>query len=173
MYKVVIGRKGSRLHVFKQTINEHCDSQDNVAPKRFPHPNLQNLGIYLTGQKETLQIWSNKDLMKEISFWIISWAPCHHKGLYKSEAGRSEILKEMSQWSGGWSYGPMSQRMQVDSRSSRKLSALCICAKSLYLLFYFTYQHHSEESFLLSILKMVKLRLGVLMASELHHGHTK
>ena len=36
--------------------------------------------------------------MKEIPFWIISWDPCHHKGLYKSEAGRSEILKEMSQW---------------------------------------------------------------------------
>lgn len=40
-------------------------------------------------------------------------------------------------------------------------------------IYHFTlpYQHHFEMSFLLSILKMVKLRLGVIMASELHHGH--
>ena len=47
-----------------------------------------------------------------------------------------------------------------------------ISVLSLYI-YYFSlpYQHHSEESFLLSILKMVKLRLGVIMASELQHGH--
>lgn len=46
-----------------------------------------------------------------------------------------------------------------------------ISVLSLYI-YYFTlpYQHHSEVSFLLSILKMVKLRLGVILARELHHG---
>lgn len=142
-----------------------------MAPQRFPHLNLQNLGIYLTGQKRLYRYDQIRILWKRYHSGLSCGLHVITKDYIRVRQASQRYWRKCHNGSRGCSYGPMSQRMQVDFRSSRKLSALWyLCCLYIYY-FTLTYQHHSEVSFLLPILKMVKLRLGVFMASELHHGH--